>query len=161
MGIYKQKTVGILQIRYREAEKIYLDLLEKSGENLSELIRRLIREYGKEKFPEEKLYAKVAYEKLELLKQKTENKEKFEKMDNEEYARDILKARIKGNEMIFITSQGYPVRYPLTAAKMIEQEEPWITEVHKGIIEGTFTYANGKYPDETEKANLMKALENA
>lgn len=116
-----KKTVRTLHIGLTEREAKIIEKIEETS-FLAEVIRELIRNYGKEHFPEEPGYVQVKKAELELRKQKME----FDAVPIEERLRKNFNFKVRDGMIYSLTYIGV-WGTPLSDAKHITKESKLVT----------------------------------
>lgn len=146
---HMKKTVRLLHIGLHQMEDTIITLMNKKGQNVAEIVRGLIRDYGERTFPPTPLYVQIQKERLELKKETIKDIVNFKKMAPEEYAERVLGARISHNRAWLSSVSGQPYPIPLNVVK------DWTTDMelvqnHLNILKdedffpALWNYAMGK-----------------
>ncbi len=121
-------------------EKI-VEQAEEAGYNLSEIMRELLRGWGKETFPPTPVYAQAMKEKVELKKREAAKTDEIENMSDEQYATEVLMGQVRpGGKVAFRIGGGREIYFDLATIKKYSAENNAEIDIHRQLVERTFTY---------------------
>lgn len=144
-------TVGLYKREADIMDKIQAEL----GSGISDVVREMIRKYGDEHFPSEPGYVQIQKDRLELKKEIISKEINFKKMTNEDYAVNILKARVSKGHAWFCTGSTNPWPVELNAIKELTPEAKTVTD-HIKILNGEpFFYSNGQEMKASEQKQAV------
>ena len=129
-------------------EEEIISKAENKGYNISEIIRMLIRNWGKEEFPETPAYAKALAVRAKKMEKQIKDEENFDSMSNEEYGEKVLGGQVRGNKVAFRVGGGREIYYPLSTIKE-KTIKDGVIPIHQTLLDGTFMYGT-REPDEYE-----------
>lgn len=157
--IMAKKIVSIVHIGLRKEETEVIENIKADGNEPSEIIRGLLREYGEKKYKEEKGYSEAAKIRAQLALESHRLKREMKEMTNKEYAENILKAVVNENLAWISSRGGQPWAYDLTKIKQYTTEHPDIKR-HLAILNNEpFVDAFGILVTEKEMEEARKNLE--
>lgn len=137
----------ILHIKLFPREEAIINRMKEQGLPVPECIRQAIRQFGKEEVPEEKLYARVAHERLQMKKQTIEEKEKIKHMTETEYAEQILRGIVEGPRVKFMMGMLGVEWVPLAGIKNHDANTIFWLQNHFDMLDRKLTYPDGRQPD--------------
>lgn len=144
------KTVRILHIGIHQPEQEVVEKIEAEGHQLSEILRMIIRDYGKTNYPEEKAYAVALKTRAEIAKQKAYDEERAKKMTPEEYVVEILRGKVVDGSAYF-RLPGRIISQPLGNIKDQTVDNNEIIRIHNQLLDRTFEWPGNATPrDEQE-----------
>lgn len=148
-----------IHIKLFPREQEIIETMRDRGYPVNEVIRELIRNYGKSEFPEEKGYSKAAFLRAKIAVKDKLTQEEKDAMTNEEYAEKELKAVVK-NGMAYITLFNTSVYgFPLETIKEIGKDEPMIQRHLVILANGEVRNNQGQLMSEADKAEARANLE--
>jgi len=141
------RIVRTIHIGLYQPEAEVVNKIEASGYELTEIIREVIREYGKENFPEEAGYVQIQKEKYNMTKAKIQEREEIKIMSSEEYV-EKLRGKIVDGKVKFIASlyqrgEGGTcglINIPLTEIKNYNTENNAYIREHGEILDRTYKF---------------------
>lgn len=145
-----------LHIRLFSREKEVLDEMKARGYPVAEVVRELIRNYGKDEFPREKGYSVAARLRAEVAVKKLETQAEIDAMTNEEYATKVLRGKVVGSKVEFRLANSNPVKFPLTTIKQHTVENNELIRIHNQLLDRTFTYLGDQEPSEEQYKEIWK-----
>lgn len=151
-----KKVVRILHLGIYQPEADIIEIMEKKGYMVSEVMRSLIRRWGDEKYPREKAYARAQLIRAEISQKKVEEKKEFDAMSPEEYTVRVLRGKVKGNKAVFRIASGQEIGFNLATIKQYTTENNEVVAIHNQLLDKTFTYVGDKEPDEEQYAVIWK-----
>lgn len=114
---------------------------EENGFNISEILREMIRKWGKEEFPPIPVYAQALKKKVELDEKKVSKQAEIDEMTNEEYATKVLGGQLRDNgKVAFRIGGGREIYFNLDTIKEYSEENNQEIKVHNMLLNRTFTY---------------------
>lgn len=149
-----KKTTRIIHIALQKPQQEIVEKIEADGRSLAEIIRKLIDEYGDEKYPKDPGYVEVQKEKLNLKKRTQEEQDAWDKITPEEYAAG-LQARVAAGRAWFMLGNsdkgaGVNEGIPLNELKDRDPEKTTCMVEHKQIMAHEYTY-----PGDVFNSNLV------
>ncbi len=153
----KKMVVKKIGISLWPPELEIITKIEEKGLSVGETVRMLIRQYGKEEFPETPAYAEAARMAAELRKEKLGSELASSKMTNEEYATTILKGKInRHGRVVFMKANGGLAGFELATIKKQTAENNGYIKMHQQLLDRTFLQDGGKPFDEKYYETLWK-----
>jgi len=150
------KTIKIIHVGLRSAEAGVVKKIQDTGNSVNEVVRELIRNYGKEHFPPDPPYVQVKKEELEIKKIKLSEKP----LTNKEYAEQVLHAAVDGGYAYFAgPNYNLPFEVELSRVKKMVKGENEIVDTHLAILEDREVYPFGSKTPMPKEA-MRKAREN-
>lgn len=155
--VYKFVRIGL----FKEQAEIVEKIQHEKGEMVSAVIRQLLTEYGAKYFPKEPGYVQIQKDRLELKKQTLEEVVSFKKMLPEDYAANVLKARVSKGHAWFCTGSTNPWPVPLTQIKELNLESKTVTDHLKILNNEPFFYNSGQEMSDADKKLSVKNWKKA
>lgn len=154
----RQKVTGRrITVNLRAPEVPIVDRMQDEGYEISEVVRGLIRDWGKINYPQEKGYSQSAKIRAEILKAKNEAEMTISSMSNEEYAEQILRGKVRdGSKVAFRVANGQEMYIPLSEIKQYTTDSNALIKVHNSLLDKTFNFPGGKAPSEAQYAQIWK-----
>lgn len=136
-----KKTTRILHIGLHKVEEDIAEKMASRGQNVAEIVRSWFRDYGEKHFPPVPLYAQIQKDRLEFKKENIKDELNFKKMTPEDYAENVLKARVAEGKAWFTTPSTYPYPVPIKLIKEWSLESD-IVATHIKILNGDKAFAS-------------------
>lgn len=153
----KKKVVRLITIGLHAKESEYLTRADQDGHEITGLIRELIRDWGAKEYPPTPAYVEPMLKRAELRERELAMKEQIENQSPEEYATEVLRAKIHDGFACFITPHGNIMRVPLSEVKSLTPENTEYIQRHFQVLDNTWKWINGRPLDEIELQRINEA----
>ncbi len=158
----KQKvTTRRITVILRPPEVPIIDRMLDEGYEISEILRGLIRDWGKENFKKEPAYAEAARTRAQIAQAQSEVELAMKNMTNEEYAEQVLHGKVRdGIKVGFRVASGQEMFVPLAEIKQHTIESNGMIQVHNRLLDRTFIFPNGQVPTEAHYKQIFKGWDD-
>ena len=145
-----------LHIKLSPREQEIVDQMRDEGYPVAEVMRELIRSYGRGEFQKEKGYSEAAKIRAQLAKKKVDTDSVIADMSNEDYATNILRGKVVGKKVEFRVANAQPVKFNLETIKQLSIENNEVVRIHNQLLDRTFTYIGDIAPTEEQYQEIWK-----
>lgn len=152
-------TLRRISVNLRAPEAEIVAKMEEDGHEVSEIVRELLRKWGKENYPQVPAYAEAMKISAEIKKKKIEEQDAFARMPNEEYAEKILRGKVRGNQVEFRIASGNKYMLPLASIKETTLDNNNVVQIHNQLLARNFVYPNGQEPTKAAYARIWDGWE--
>ena len=136
-----------ITVELRGPEEPIVQFMEEKGYKISEVIRELLRQWGKENIREPKPYEEALKLSAEIRKKKLEKTLEFNNLSEEDYATKVLHGKIlDGVKVGFKIANGQTMTLPLAGIKEHTPENNELVAIHNKLYNRTFIFPNGQVP---------------
>ena len=157
------RKIRTIHVRLSAREDAIVKTMEDNGYSISEVIRELLRDFGRREFPRN-FKPLPAYVEASLIKTRTGTKtlselEKESRMTDREYAEQVLRGHVVGDRVYFCTPQSY-VPLPLQNIKRYRPDSDQMFITHAEILDNTFIFPNGVKMEDGDRERIIEGWKN-
>lgn len=145
----KKRVTRVIHIGLHKPQEDVIKKIEQDGYEVTQVVRQMIDEWGRENYPDTPAYVEVERIKAELRKKQLNEANRSGNMTNEEYAEEVLNGQIRGNQVFFRIASGREIAKPLSGIKEVTRENDGVVDIHNQLLDRTYTF-NGRPPTEQE-----------